>query len=104
FTTDSLTIELSFFSPSIVRIVKSPIGKPLSKESLVVIKSPQKTTFRTKQTGNILNVTTEKITASVDLKSGTIMYKTGGTVLLKEKETAAGFIPFNDAGSNTFSV
>ncbi len=104
FATDSLNVELSFFSPSIVRVVKSPFGRTFTKESLSVIKSPQKTNFTAKQHGSVLNLKTDKLTVSVDLKSGSVSYASGNNVLLKEKESAASFTPFNDAGNNTFSV
>jgi len=102
--TDSLNVQLSFYSPSIVRIVKSPLGKTFTKESLSVIKSPQKTNFTAKQQGSILNLKTEKLSVSVDLKSGSLSYASGNNMLLKEKESSAQFSPFNDAGSNTFSI
>src|SRR5215212_10266889 len=81
FTTDSLQVELSFFSPSIVRIVKSPLSRTFTKESLPVIKKPERTAFSVKQQGNILNLKTDKLTVSVDLKSGTIAYYTGNNLL-----------------------
>ncbi|HTM93318.1 MAG TPA: hypothetical protein VL095_12940, partial [Flavisolibacter sp.] len=104
FATDSLNVELSFFSPSIVRVVKSPLGRTLTKESLSVIKNPQKTNFTAKQQGYVLNLKTDKLTVSVDLKSGSVSYTSGNNLLLKEKESSASFTPFNDAGNNTFSV
>jgi alpha-D-xyloside xylohydrolase len=104
-TTTSLTIEIQFYGPSILRIVKSPVGTSFTKESLSVIKAPQKTTFTAKQQGNILTLKNERLTVSLNLKSGTISYFTkSGAPLLNEKENSASFIPFNDAGNKTFSV
>ena len=57
---NEIKIEISFYSPSIVRILKSPKGHSFSKESLSVIKKPQKTTFKVKQQGDVLNLTSEK--------------------------------------------
>jgi alpha-D-xyloside xylohydrolase len=39
---NSTAIEIQVYSPSIVRVLKSPEGKPFKKESLSVIKTPQK--------------------------------------------------------------
>jgi alpha-D-xyloside xylohydrolase len=104
FATDSLNVELSFYDPSTMRIVKSPLGKTFTKESLSVIKNPKKISFSIKQAGNILSLTTEKFTASISLRSGTIMCYSGKNILLREKESATKFTSFNDAGTNTFSV
>ena len=42
-TTQGMDIRVEFYSPSIVRVYKTPEGKPYNKESLVVVKSPEKT-------------------------------------------------------------
>jgi alpha-D-xyloside xylohydrolase len=98
-------VSIQFYNTSIVRIIKSPKDRPYSKESLSVIKKPQKTTFSTKQQGDILNLKTNKLNVSLNLKSGDISYSTTtGQSLLKEKEDGAKFTPFNDAGNNTFTV
>jgi len=104
-TTDSLNVEISFYSSSVVRILKSPKGNSFNKESLSVIKKPQKTTFSTKQQADILNLKSDKLTISLNLKSGSISYSTNsGQPLLKEKENGVKFTPFNDAGSSTYNV
>jgi len=103
--TDSVRTEISFYSPSIVRIVKSPVGRGFTKESLSVIKKPQKTVFATKQQGDVLNLKTDKLTVSFNLKSGVISYSAiTGQTLLKEKQDGVKFTPFNDAGNNTYTV
>jgi alpha-D-xyloside xylohydrolase len=102
---DSADIEISFYTPSIVRILKSPKGRSFSKESLSVIKKPQKTAFNVKQQGDALSLTSEKMRISLNVKSGDITYYTvTGNLLLKEKEGSTKFTPFNDAGNNTYSV
>jgi len=102
---NEIKIEISFYSPSIVRILKSPKGHSFSKESLSVIKKPQKTTFKVKQQGDVLNLVSEKMRVGIDVKSGAITYSNrAGALLLKEKEASTKFTPFIDAGSNTFTV
>lgn len=101
----STSLEVEFYSPSIVRILKSPQGRNFTKESLSVIKKAEKTPFSVKQQGDILNLKSEKLTVSVNLKSGDISYYSSpANLLLKEKEGSTKFTPFNDAGNNTFSV
>ncbi|MEP6674426.1 MAG: glycoside hydrolase family 31 protein [Ferruginibacter sp.] len=103
--TDSLSIDIQFYSPSIVRIVKWPLGKTFSRESLCVIKTPQKTLFSVKRSGDMLNLKSEMVMIKLNLKSGTLSYYTkSGTALLNEKDDAARFTAFNDAGNKTFTV
>jgi len=102
---DSVKLEISFYSPSIVRIVKSPKDRSFTKESLSVIKTPVKTSFSITQKANALTLKTQSISVSVNLKKGSITYNTvTGKTLLQEQEGSSRFTPFNDAGNNTFSV
>ena len=102
---DSVKLEISFYSPSIVRIVKSPKDRSFTKESLSVMKTPVKTSFSITQKANALTLKTQSISVSVNLKKGSITYNTvTGKTLLQEQEGSSRFTPFNDAGNNTFSV
>lgn len=102
-TVDSLNIEINFYSPSTIRILKSPKGHSFTKESLSVIRKPQKTAFTVKQQGNIINLKSGSLSITLDLKSGNLAYHTkSGELLLKEGATK--FTPFNDAGASTFNV
>ncbi|RNI36249.1 DUF5110 domain-containing protein [Hanamia caeni] len=104
-TLASSNIEIQFYGPSIVRIIKYPVGHNFSKESLSVIESPQRTAFSVKKKGDVLNLKSENLNINLDLKSGVLSYFTkSGNPLLKEKSGGANFTPFNDAGSNTFTV
>ena len=40
-----LDIEIQFYSPSMVRVLKSPEGTTFTKQSLSVIQVPQKTAY-----------------------------------------------------------
>ena len=48
---NSMDIEVQSYGPSIVRVVKTPVGKRVEKESVSVIKSPEKESFTTKGLG-----------------------------------------------------
>src|SRR4249919_3220194 len=103
--TDSVKMEISFYSTSIVRIVISPKDRNFTKESLSVIKKPVKTSFGITQKANVLTLKTQSISVGVNLKNGSITYNTvAGKTLLQEQEGSSRFTPFNDAGNNTFSV
>lgn len=103
--TDFLLVKVQFYSPDIVRIVKSPKGEKLEKASLSVIKTPQKTSFSIKKDAQKVTLKTQNLTVSVDSKTGNVSYYTiKGAKLLSEQETSSSFAPFNDAGNQTFSV
>ena len=102
---DSLEVEILFFSPSIVRVIKWPQGTTLSKESLSVIKAPQKQDVTINRQDDELILASNQLIVGLNLKSGTVSFKTSsGQLLLTEKVSGAGFTDFNDAGVKTYSV
>jgi alpha-D-xyloside xylohydrolase len=104
-TINSTAIEIQYFGPSTVRVLKSPDGRLFTKESLSVIKKPQKAVFDVKQQGDLVNLRTPALNVTINLKTGDINYSTvNGELLLKEKPGGVQFTPFNDAGNNTLTV
>jgi len=102
---NSTDIEVQFYGPATVRVLKSPVGKAFTKESLTVVEKPQATKFIVNQQGDVILLKSEKIKVDVDVKSGKISYSTlAGAPLLSEKESGATFTDFNDAGSKTYSI
>jgi alpha-D-xyloside xylohydrolase len=98
-------IEVRFYSPSIVRIVKWPAGKTFQKESLSVIKTPEKTDFKIRQQGQVVSLSSATLTVTLDLNSGIISFSDKkGSKMLSEKESGQHFTDFNDAGVQTYSV
>lgn len=102
-TVTGKVINVQFYTPSIVRIVKYPEGKPFEKTSLSVTGSPVKTVFSTKETGSRVSVKTDKINLVLDLTSGNITYRDNRDQLLLT-EAGSGFVPFDDAGEATYKV
>lgn len=101
----SSEVEIRFYSPSIVRILKSPASGLVVKESLSVIKSPEKIPFSVKLEGDELQLTTTELLVIFNQKNGQFSYKTlKENDLLKEKVSGTSFKPFNDAGSATHNV
>jgi alpha-D-xyloside xylohydrolase len=104
-TVNNVAIEIAFYSPTTVRIIKSPAGSSFTKNSLSVIASPQKTSIVSKQQNDNLAIKSEDVMVKCNLTSGAIsFYNKTGTPLLSEKENSTSFKPFNDAGSNTNTV
>jgi alpha-D-xyloside xylohydrolase len=102
---NSVGVEIQFYGPSTVRIIKWPEGKPFKKESLSVIKTPEKTAFKIKESGGEISLKSENLQVVLNLNTGKITYSTAkGVVLLSEKEKGVSFTDFNDAGTKTYSV
>ena len=75
-------VVVEFFTPSIVRIVKSPVGHTYTKEGLVVTAKPEN--VRIKQKGNA--VSSDVLTVNVDQRTGAVSFSAKGATLLREKE------------------
>jgi len=102
---NSMDVEIQFYGPSTVRVLKSPEGKTFTKESLSVTKKPQVTKLVLNQQGNVVTLKSDKLKVDVNVKSGLISYSTlDGVQLLSEKESGATFTDFNDAGSKTYTI
>src|SRR5215213_9405120 len=67
---DSIEVEIQFYSPSTVRILKWPKAHNFTKESLSVIKKPENTAVNIKQQGDVVNLTTKKLRVGLNVKSG----------------------------------
>ena len=74
-------VKVEFYTPSIVHIVKSPIGHPYTKQSLVVIASPEQVNVT--QKGNTLM--SDVLAVRVDAKTGAVTFSAKGKTLLREK-------------------
>jgi alpha-D-xyloside xylohydrolase len=101
----SVDVEIRFYGPSTVRVLKSPEGWIYNKESLSVVQAPGQTASRIGQEGESLVLSSDQIRVHLNLTSGLISYSTPqGAPLFSEKEPGARFTDFNDAGVRTFSV
>jgi alpha-D-xyloside xylohydrolase len=102
---NSINVEIQFYNPSTVRVLKSPEGRTFTKKSLSVIETSQKTAFSIKQAGDELYLKSKNVQVDLNLKNGNISFSTPtGEPLLSEKEKSMEFTDFNDAGVKTYSV
>lgn len=101
----SVEVEIQFYTPSTIRILKWPAGTTFTKKSLSVIKSPQATVFNIHQSGDELFLRSKKVQVNLNLKNGRISFSTPtGESLLREKEAGVSFANFNDAGVKAYTV
>jgi alpha-D-xyloside xylohydrolase len=104
-TINSTEVEIQFYNPTTVRVLKSPEGKTYEKKSLSVIETTKKTAFSIKQIGDELSLKSKSVQVNLNMKNGKISFSTPtGVLLLSEKKAGAAFTDFNDAGVKTYSV
>lgn len=102
---DSTVVEIQFFTPKIVRVLKYPIDSVPVKKSLSVIKKPDSVPVRITQTGQSLSVASEFITVVIDTRTGNLSHTLpDGRGLLLEKAGTSSFERFNETGSPVWSV
>ncbi len=99
---DSIHIELRFYNPSVVRVIKS-VSATATDKSFTVVANPDKTKFSLTKENNAVILISDKLQVRLDLTSGKLQYLTpGGKLLLAEKENSTHFFPFTDMGKQTY--
>jgi alpha-D-xyloside xylohydrolase len=100
-----MDVEIQFYAPGIVRVLKSPEGHKFAKESLSVVKIPEQTDFMIEQKSDIVALKSSEIHVEYNATTGRVsFYDPDGKALFTEKDYGAQFTPFNDAGNKTFNV
>lgn len=101
-----MNVDISFYSPSIVRVVKYPVNTNPQKESLAVIKDKENIAF---DINDLSPVETELISSQIKVaynaKTGKVsFYDKNGTLLLTEKDYGTQFTPTIDAKEHSYEV
>jgi alpha-D-xyloside xylohydrolase len=102
---NKIDLEIQFFTPEIVRVIKSPEGFSYTKKSLSVTKIPEKTALKVSQKNDVLSVSSKSVEVNVNQKTGQIIFcNAAGDPILSEKEAGVKFIPAKDLDKDTFTV
>ncbi|MGL5273562.1 MAG: TIM-barrel domain-containing protein, partial [Phocaeicola sp.] len=103
--TQCMDVEVEFYSPSIIRVYKTPEGKPYEKKSLIVTKSAEQVPVSIKEQEGKVWISSSVIQAELNLATGGISFSTiAGENLLKDKDYGTSFTAKNDAGTPSFQV
>jgi len=104
-TTQSVQIELQFFSPTIVRILKTPEGTTVQKTSLSVVKTPEKTDFKITESGNLVTLNSSALNVTLNTQTGRVTFSDlKGNSLFTEKDYGTQFTPMLDVKKESFTV
>lgn len=102
-TTNSVTTEIQFYSPEIVRILKYPEETTVTKASLSVIKTPEKTDLNISQNGQSVTLSSSALKVVLNLETGKISYSDlAGNLLFTEKDYGVQFTPIMDVNTPSY--
>ena len=71
-TANAVTTEIQFYSPEIVRVIKFPEEEKVNKQSLSVIKTPEKTDLKIAQNGQVVTLTSSALSVNINLETGKV--------------------------------
>ncbi len=102
---DSLYVDITFYSPSIVRILKSPDEKGLRKKSFSVIKEPEKLSVNIDDEGEYILLSTSQIKIIINKITGKIsFYSPDDIMFLTEQKYGSKFTPIKDVDEESYMV
>lgn len=101
-----IDVEVQWFTPNSLRILKTPLGKTVEKKSLSVIAKPNKSGVKIATSdNNRIVMKSPVLTVTLNTENGIMTYaKTDGSILLKENENSKPFTPMKDADRDTYTV
>lgn len=101
----SMDVEVQFYSPTIVRVLKSPTGFEYKKESLSVIKKPEEIKLKIKQQGAVVSIKSNQLEVDLNLTTGKVSYlDLDGKTLFTEKDNGTKFTPIMDVDKKSYTV
>ncbi len=104
-STDSLTVEVQFYSPEIVRVLKQPKSMDAAKKSLVVVQAPAPGKLKYSAKNGQVTISSPTTQVVVNEKTGQVSFRTAkGQPLLSEQALGSRFTPKKDLGTATYRV
>ena len=101
-----IDVEVQWFTPNSLRILKTPLGKTVEKKSISVIAKPNKSGVKIATSDNSrIVMKSPLLTVTLNTENGIITYaKTDGSILLKENENSKPFTPMKDDDRDAYTV
>lgn len=104
-TVNGIEIQIRFYSPEIVRVVKSLPGADLSRSSLSVIKAPENVAVEVKENQTSVTVSSSELVVLLDKVNGAISFQNvNQKQLISEKPDGTAISPKRYAGVDVFQV
>lgn len=105
-TADGLEVEVSFYTPSVVRVLKYPAGTRPERENLVVVKEKERVAFETtSRSADEVVLSTSDVQVSYHVQTGKVaFFSPDGQPLLTEKDYGTQFTARRDAREESYEV
>lgn len=104
-TSQGMDVEVTFYSPSIVRVLKYPTGKYPDKQSLSVTMQPKALSVNTLFTDGVVSLTSTHLTVQLNLETGKVFFKDLlGNLLFTEKDYGTQFTEINYPSGKRYIV
>lgn len=98
-------IEVQFYSPTIVRVLKYPKGETLKKKSLTVIKEPEAIQFNIERFNNVITLASSDVVVTLNLTTGDVAFNgTDTRPFIAEKSVSSVFTPKQYKSGKTYEV
>lgn len=102
---NAVDIEIQFYSPEIVRVIKHPKKTNFTKQSLSVIKSPETVAWESSATPDEITVKSSSVRLTINKHTGKItFFNLDGDELLMEKDYGSQFTPTKDSDEEAYIV
>jgi len=102
---NDINVDIKFYSPEIVKILKAPDEEALETVSYSVIKQPEELEIKAVEQGDKIVLSSSKLSVHLDKNTGSVsFFSREGKPLLKEKDYGVQFTPFRDVDEDSYIV
>lgn len=98
------TVDVTWYTPSSVRVVKTPGKEVVDKASLSVIAEPQSVKVKVNDASSTLSMSSAKLSVSIDKATGAVTFTTPKGQPLMREAGSAEFKPVEYASGATYEV
>ncbi len=100
-----LNVEITFYSPQIVRVVKYPESEKLNKISLSVVKEAEKCKLTYNEKDIYITIESDKLKVQYNTLTGSVsFFDKSGKMLFTEKDYGTQFTPTMDVKKKSYTV
>ena len=104
-TINKIDVEVKFYSPSIVRILKSPANSLFETGSFCVVKEPEQLAIKSVNATDNIIISSSEVVVHLNKKTGKVsFFSNTGESLLTEKDYGTQFTPIDDSGKDSYLV
>jgi len=103
--TQGMEIEVQFYTPSTVRVIKYPENTELKKQSLSVIKQPENVKYQLSSQGDVVYLSSDKVNVALNTVTGKVSFADKqNSSLLAEKDFGTQFSAIKDGPNDSYKV